>query len=255
MESYTGLFNQEARAKGKRLSDVELQAAKLKELDQNLARYGDSESTIGRIAIGSSQGKEDLPENRKKKADALHTMFLRMQEHQRWLLKQMDGLQEQIDALTKEIEEYSRNIEVLDDTLKTYKLSGDYDLGGDGYPENDRVRELIQDYEARTGQKWDAHAARSIEILRAIIVDQVKYRSQKINLRSDSQNEWDSLNEAYQNTSKTLSKLADGEYISETELQGQIEMINMMREAEQLDLAETPNSESVNLDNLPTMKL
>jgi len=191
----------------------------LKQTDLNYAKIEGGAEKIGRIETGQDQHRESFnADEKKKKKETLQYLLGRFEEHRKWLIEQMEMLQDIIDDLTHKSEEYQRNIEALENFLEKFEQNGAYDLGEDGYPKNNRVRELVKAFEDRTGQKWDASSEQADEILTRILEERKQVQLKSVAQRNEHQDRWNELNNSYNATEASIEKIKKGEYVSTEEL-------------------------------------
>jgi chromosome segregation ATPase len=229
-----------------------LNAQKHKKLERVATfRAGQSEGgaeSIGRMADGSELAKKNLKVLNDKEKRARRRILRQLEQHRRWLLETMEKIQDQIDELTAHMDEHARNIEVLEEAIEQYRIDGEFELDEDGYPMDERLKQLIKDYEAATSEIWDADADKAIEILRSILNGEQGQFELLSNERSKAQANWDELNEQYQATEENIHRHKNGEYL----LDSDIDVLNELNTTS-VEVS-TPQQVEVNLEALPILK-
>lgn len=175
---------------------------------------------------GNTQQEKD------KKDREFRNLLDRLKEHRLWLMGMMNQLQDDIDALTLKIEECGRVIDVLED-FKNGKIA----LGDDGYPDNERARKAIKEWERKNGKKWEPGTEEGMAAIDTIILSETKERNEYIKQRSDKQTEWNRWNDEWNATDEMINKYSDAQYANSSEthdIQNWVKQAEKLREIEEL---------------------
>ncbi len=250
-KSLTELFNDEKQ--GEYVPSSVLEAAKLKQTDEDYSKVEGGAESIGRTPLAHSKPDETNPNSSKSKEKYFTELLHRLQEQQHWIKAQMKLVKQEIDGLTEKIDLHAQNLDALDEFLEHYRITGEFDLAEDGYPKDELVRQLITTHEQETGIIWDANSPNAFGFIRGIEEQERSNITELSYQREEKFKEWNTLQEAYDHTTENIDKLGEGEYISETEL----EMWSTVKDVtEPIQKTSSEYQETtVNLDALPSLKM
>lgn len=131
---------------------------------------------IGLIETANDQhagidGKKDAERKKKEEQRLYHDVLHILDDYRRKLLDDIDRIQEEINELIRLRDLVMERKEALEEFLDERNRTGEFNLGDDGYPTNEKAKDAIKAWEKRTGQTWDANKPDAAELLAAIIDD------------------------------------------------------------------------------------
>lgn len=154
--------------------------------------------------------------DKKKKQDRdFKNLLERLQEHRRWLLQQMEEIQNRINELNEEIDERGRKIDAVNKFMDELHEKGILALGEDGYPkDNPKAKEAIQAFERKNHKKVVLTSADAQTTLLLIADDLNAEKTQKINERDVEQKKWDEFNGKRNATEEAINDLKEDGSVS-----------------------------------------
>lgn len=177
---------------------VETEAEHLKRSDLEYAR-ADMNSDTGRISLGHNDIKNAKSSQNKDKERKKSEIMKLIEDARRALLKDLAKYQADLEKHLGERDEVIDKRKAVESFLEDYRENGEFDVGEDGYPTDEKAKEAIKEWEKKTGKKWDANDPDAAEILMVIIED---YKDQEKIL--DDKIEEDKNN--IENTTELLEK-------------------------------------------------
>ncbi|MFY0696709.1 MAG: hypothetical protein JXR11_02535 [Balneola sp.] len=129
---------------------------------------------IGLIETANDQhagidGKKDAERKKKEDQRLFHDVLHLLDDYRRKLLDDIDRIQEEINELIRLRDLVMERKEALEEFLDERNRTGEFNLGDDGYPTNEKAKDAIKAWEQRTGQTWDAQAQDAHIMIRLII--------------------------------------------------------------------------------------
>jgi hypothetical protein len=177
----------------------------LEELCHNLS-IGEGAQSAGLMPTGY-ESKSAFTEQQKQKRKKDYANFLHQLHMARLqLMQELIDLQEAIEELTCKIEEKGRCIESIDAYLKESIAAGKFKVTEDGYPIDERLRDLIKQWEKDNLRKWDcSDENEALEILNSIKREQDAYKVGFEAEREERKVEWENKNDQLNSIDETIS--------------------------------------------------
>lgn len=170
---------------------------RMKTLDANYALVPGGAESIGRIATGIEKKGDYGPSGEKqdKRSRRLEDILFQLEQHRRWLLQRMQDLQDQIEHLQHQADMHAKNIQAISDCLNQYQKNGSFDLAMDGYPQNPLVKDLVKDWENRTGESWENLSGEQAQnILIVLEKQEALHYNNLLEEKDKKQQQWDHYN-------------------------------------------------------------
>ena len=136
---------------------------------------------VGRIRT-NAHNEENNPLHKNqdsKKTDRRVELLRLIDDLQRDLRQYLNRLQKQLEDSVKLRDELNDQHVAIEGGLEYFRRHGEFDLGLDGYPNDHNFRKVIENWEKKTGQRFDPYSDNALDVLHLIHADVLDRRDQQ----------------------------------------------------------------------------